>query len=93
MLGAHRYIDQRARLITWNTDTSRGSVSVVRAAEVAPKCLLRLLVKKKEDTLKSGIYVAQRWTRRRVTEAGDDFPRCHCTMLMLREDVLYGRFY
>ena len=24
-----------------NTDTSRGSVYVVRAAEVAPKCLLR----------------------------------------------------
>lgn len=35
-----------------NTDTPRGSVSVLRFGEVAPKCLPKSLVKKKEDCVK-----------------------------------------
>ena len=45
-------------------DVSRGSDSVVRAAEVAPKCLLRY-EEEKTRLLESGVYVAKTLKKRR----------------------------
>ena len=47
-------------------DVYRGYGSVIRAAEVAPKCLLRsLVVEKKEDNLKVALVWAKHGKKRR----------------------------
>ena len=62
----------------------------LRRLEALPLCLelqrwhrsvcFRITYDEERRQLKDGAYVANTWTRRRVTEVGDAFPRCHGTV-------------
>ena len=90
ILGADRYIDQRARLLTCDTDRVE-ALFLCLELQRWHRMSVRIICEEERRQFESGALVAKGWKRKRVTKMGDAFPRCHGTIPMLRADVLHGR--